>query len=377
MTIIIVDDNEQNLYHLQFMLGGKGYKVIAAANGAEALEKARKSPPDLIISDILMPVMDGFTLCREWKKDESLRLIPFVFYTATYIHEKDREFALSLGAEEFLVKPQEPDLFLKTIGEIINNVHDFPAISPVEREEPAEEDESGYLKQYNAVLIRKLEDKMQELEKNNSELEKAKDCIRKGYIETIQRLTTTAEYKDKDTGSHLRRIGLYAKLMAEVMGLTAENSELLYITAPMHDLGKIGIPEQILLKPGPLTVDEFEAVKKHTVIGAAIFKGSDSVFLKMAETIALSHHEKWDGSGYPHGLKKDEIPVESRIISIVDQYDAIRSRRPYKPPYDHRTAYRILTEGDEKSNPDHFDPEILKAFKKCHEKFNEIYEKFQ
>ncbi|GEM_PF-744365 len=374
MTIIIVDDNEQNRYQLQVLLGGNGYKVVTASNGAEALAEARKNPPDLIISDILMPVMDGFTLCREWKKDERLRLIPFIFYTATYTHEQDRQFALNLGAEKFIVKPQEPEDFIRLVQEVIQNVHDFPASPPDITMESSAQEESGYLKQYNAVLVRKLEDKMQQLEKKNRELEKMRDDIKKGYIETIQRLTVTAEYKDKTTGCHLKRIGLYAKLMAEVMGLSATIAETLYITGPMHDLGKIGICDEILLKPGPLTPEEFETVKKHTLIGAEILKGSDSEFLKIAARIALFHHEKWDGSGYPYGLKKNEIPIESRIMSIADQYDAIRSRRPYKPPYDHKTAYKIITEGDNKSNPGQFDPDILNAFKRCHERFNEIYE---
>jgi putative two-component system response regulator len=376
MTILIVDDNEQNIYQLQFLLGGNGYKVVTAANGAEALEKARQNPPDLIISDILMPVMDGFTLCREWKKDERLRSIPFIFYTATYIHDQDREFALKLGAERFLFKPQEPEVFIRTIREVIQQVSSSPKRPPSAPVESLPE-EKLYLKQYNSVLIRKLEDKMLQLEKKNRELGEAKDCIKKSYIETIQRLTITSEYRDKETGSHLRRIGLYAKLLAEVMGLSEDIAEVLYITSSMHDVGKIGIPDKILLKPGPLTAAEFEIVKKHTVIGAEILKGSNCDFLKIAEKIALSHHEKWDGSGYPYGLKKEEIPVECRIIAISDQYDAIRSQRPYKPPMDHQIAYKILTEGDAKSNPAHFDPSVLEAFKKCHKEFIKIYESVQ
>jgi putative two-component system response regulator len=377
MTILIVDDNEQNLYQLQVLLGGNGYKVVNASNGAEALEKARQNPPDLIISDILMPVMDGFTLCREWKKDENLRLVPFIFYTATYTNEKDREFAMRLGAEQFLVKPQEPEVFIKTIKDVVQKVKDSPQrLMPRPVEESVEE-ESGYLKQYNVVLIHKLEDKMQQLEKKNRELEEKKDEIKKGYIESIQRLTITAEYRDRETGSHLRRIGLYAKLMADVMNLSGDIAEMLYITASMHDIGKIGISEKILLKPGPLTAEEFEIVKKHTIIGAEILSGSNGRFLKFAEKIALSHHEKWDGSGYPYRLKKEEIPVEIRIITISDQYDAIRSKRPYKPPFDHKTAYKILTEGDRKSNPGHFDPAVLEAFKKCHKEFDNIYTSYK
>ncbi|HNS32079.1 MAG TPA: response regulator [bacterium] len=374
MTILIVDDDEQNLYMLQVLLKRKGYKVISALNGAEALTKGRQNPPDLVISDILMPVMDGFTLCREWKKDISLKSIPFIFYTATYTHQQDREFALNLGAERFIVKPEEPEVLVKTLNEVIEQAGSPGPVQITEKVPSSTEEETGYLKQYNAALIRKLENKMLQLEDKNRELEKTRDGIRKGYIETIQRLTVTAEYRDKETGLHLRRIGLFAKLLADTMGLSAEMAEMLYITAPMHDLGKIGISDKILLKPGPLTPEEFEMAKKHTVIGSAILKGSDSKFLKMAEMIALSHHERWDGTGYPNGLKKEEIPVEIRIMSIVDQYDAIRSLRPYKPPFDHQTAYRILTEGDYKSNPGHFDPAILEAFRKCHKQLNEIYE---
>jgi len=180
MTILIVDDNEPNLYQLQVLLGGNGYQIVTAVNGAEALIKARQNPPDLIISDILMPVMDGFALCREWKKDEHLRQIPFVFYTATYTDERDREFALSLGAERFLVKPEEPEVFVRTIREVIQQVQRPPAPSaPPAANTPArlpvqvpQEEEAGYLMQYNEVLIRKLEAKMQQLEQANRELQR-------------------------------------------------------------------------------------------------------------------------------------------------------------------------------------------------------------
>jgi PAS domain S-box-containing protein len=170
MTILIVDDNEPDLYQLQVLLGGNGYQVVTAVNGAKALTKARQNPPDLIVSDILMPVMDGFALCREWKKDERLRQIPFVFYTATYTDERDREFALSLGAEQFLVKPQEPEVFIRTIREVIQQVQRPPAPPARLPVQVPQEEEAGYLKQYNEALIRKLEAKMQQLEQANREL---------------------------------------------------------------------------------------------------------------------------------------------------------------------------------------------------------------
>ncbi|MFA6290819.1 MAG: response regulator [Victivallales bacterium] len=170
MNIFIVDDNEQNLYQLQILLGGCGYQVISAANGAEALTKARQNPPDLVISDILMPVMDGFALCREWKKDERLKNIPFIFYSATYTDDRDREFALSLGAEQFLVKPEEPDVFIRKVWEVIWKVK--PTAGAVSVMGDATQDEGdGFLKQYNEVLVRKLESKMLQLEQANRELE--------------------------------------------------------------------------------------------------------------------------------------------------------------------------------------------------------------
>ena len=172
MAILIVDDNEPNLCLLQILLSGNGYQVVSAANGVEALAKARQNPPDLVISDILMPVMDGFALCREWKKDERLRQIPFVFYTATYTDEYDREFALSLGAEQFLVKPLEPEAFMRTILEVIQQVQRPPAAPTRMPIEAPQQEEVGYLKQYNEVLIRKLEAKMEQLEQVNRELER-------------------------------------------------------------------------------------------------------------------------------------------------------------------------------------------------------------
>jgi CheY-like chemotaxis protein len=177
-TVLVVDDNEQNLYQLQVLLAGSGYEVVCAANGSEALARARQTPPDVIVSDILMPVMDGFSLCREWKKDERLRAVPFIFYTATYTEDRDREFALSLGAERFMVKPVEPEEFLRNIREVLRPTESRsaapapPADAPVPRPAPAPAEEAVYLRQYNETLIRKLERKMQQLEQANRELER-------------------------------------------------------------------------------------------------------------------------------------------------------------------------------------------------------------
>ena len=196
MTILIVEDNEPNLCLLQILLSRNGYQVVSAANGAEALAKARQNPPDLVVSDILMPVMDGFALCREWKKDERLRQIPFVFYTATYTDEQDREFALSLGAEQFLVKPMDSKVFMRTILEVIRQVQRPPAApTRVPIETPQQEEEAGYLKQYNEVLIRKLEAKVEQLEQVNRELER--NIIEREKAETKLKKSEHALREDK------------------------------------------------------------------------------------------------------------------------------------------------------------------------------------
>ncbi|MDR3677093.1 MAG: PAS domain-containing protein, partial [Acidobacteriota bacterium] len=238
MTILIVDDNEMNLYQLQVLLGASGYQVVTAANGAEALTTARQNPPDLIVSDILMPVMDGFALCHEWKKDERLRQIPFIFYTATYTDERDRQFALSLGAEQFLVKPEEPEVFMRTIREVIQQVQlppAPPASLPVE--EPPKE-ESGYLRQYNDVLIRKLEQKMQKLEVANRELER--DITQRKRVEQELRRVNRALQTISECNQALVRATEESHLLDDICGILVREGgyRMAWVGFGEHDEGK-------------------------------------------------------------------------------------------------------------------------------------------
>jgi putative two-component system response regulator len=220
---------------------------------------------------------------------------------------------------------------------------------------------------------RKLENTIQEKTK---ELSHALSTISNMNNEMIMRLTAAAESKDDHTGKHISRIGIYANIIAERMEMPSDFIKKITLASAMHDIGKIGIPDEILLKPGYLTLEEFEIIKRHTTIGAKILSGSAYPMIQMSASIALNHHERWDGTGYPGSLKGQDIPIEARIIMICDIYDALRSRRPYKPPFDHQKAFTIITQGDIQTLPDHFDPDVLHAFIKISSAFDDIFNKY-
>jgi putative two-component system response regulator len=198
--------------------------------------------------------------------------------------------------------------------------------------------------------------------------------LQESYQETIFTMIRAAEYKDKDTGAHVQRISYYCSALSERLGLDPGFRDKLFFASPMHDIGKIGIPDHILLKPGRFTPDEREVMNGHTVLGAKILGNSKSPYLNMGADIALSHHERWDGGGYPNGTRGEAIPLSARITNICDVYDALRSKRPYKPAFDHLKAVDIVTRGDSRIQPESFDPVILEAFKQNHELFREIFE---
>jgi len=192
--------------------------------------------------------------------------------------------------------------------------------------------------------------------------------------EIIERLTAAAELRDEDTGVHISRIGKYAQRLSYQLGLPEVFTENISVASAMHDVGKIGIPDSILLKPGPLTEEEFTCIKQHTIIGEKILRGSSHAMLQMGTIIAATHHERWDGTGYPFGLKGENTPIEGRIVMLADQYDALRNSRVYKPAFSHAKSSDILLNGDGRTLPQHFEPKILEAFREIEDEFDEIFE---
>ncbi|MFW5769825.1 MAG: HD domain-containing phosphohydrolase [Spirochaetota bacterium] len=341
-TVMVVDDEVVNCRLVDAILTPLGYRVVTAQNGKEALEKVESYNPDVILLDIMMPVLDGFQTVQKLKSDEHTRLIPVVMVTALQDVE-DRVKALEAGADDFLTKPIEKVELHARVNSLIK------------------------VKSYNDQMKnyqQKLEEEvLQRTEELTSTLEKLKFAS----LDTILRLSKAAEYRDEDTGAHILRMSNYASLIAEHMGLPSKTVEAILYAAPLHDIGKIGIPDSILLKPGKLTPNEWEIMKKHTLFGAKILEGSEG-YLQFGRMIALTHHEKWDGSGYPRGLKGTSIPLAGRIVAIADVFDALSSKRPYKEPFSIEKTFSIIRE----SSGSHLDPEVVDTFFKISDEIQDI-----
>ncbi len=332
-VILVVDDQPQNIELLDAYLVPQGYEVVKATSGEEALGKLSGSQIDLILLDVMMPGMDGFEVTRRIRQDDKDRLLPIILVTALRETE-DRVKGIEAGCDDFLSKPVDKMELLARVQSLLK------------------------VKAYNDLMSnyqRRLES---EVTKSTEELRRAYESIKAASLDTIYRLSMASECKDEDTGAHIKRMSRYSAAVARRMGLTESTIETILYAAPMHDVGKIGIPDLILVKPAKLDRAEWEIMKLHTVIGARILKGSDAEFIRLGETIAQCHHERWDGSGYPFGLKGTEIPIAGRITAIADVFDALICKRPYKDPFSVDKSLAIIREG----KGTHFDPEVVDAF---------------
>lgn len=331
--ILVVDDEERNLRLMEAMLIPLGYEVLKALDGEEALNKVQEHSPDVILLDIMMPRMDGFEVARRLKEKEETRIIPIVMVTALREVE-DRVKALALGADDFLSKPVEKTELRARVQSLV-------------KVKAYHDSQRNYQKDLEAEVAQKTEQIRKNLEK-----------LKEASLNTIMRLARAAEYKDEDTGAHILRMSSYASAIARYLNTGDNPAQWLLYAAPMHDIGKIGIPDRILLKPGKLSPEEWEIMKKHTIIGGHILEGARTGYEKLAQIIALTHHEKWDGSGYPKGLKGKEIPLVGRITAIADVFDALTSKRPYKEAFSVDKSFAIIREG----LGSHFDPQVVEAF---------------
>lgn len=347
--IMIVDDEPYNILVARKFLAGLGYRnFVAISNSETVIETLRRQPPDVILLDIMMPKVSGLDILQVMHADPALRGIPVIVLTAT-VDTAVKTRALELGAADFLSKPLDPS-----------------DLAPRMRNVLAAKTHRDQLQAHLKQLEQQVSEQLRDLELSRQEV--------------MTCLARAAEYRDDDTGQHVTRVGRYAAIIADELGFDRQAVEDLELAAQLHDVGKIGIPDAVLLKPGKLEPDEFELIqqhckfgkniiqpitdtdwgrlKRHTDIGGRILDGPSSPLLKLAAKIAQTHHEKWDGNGYPLGLAGEDIPIEGRITAVADVYDALSSARPYKKAFPRAKCFQILEEG----RGTHFDPKVLDAF---------------
>lgn len=340
--LLIVEDSPDSIKLIRHALESL-YSLNFALDGATALDSAVRQLPDLILLDVDLPGLNGFDICRRFKQQPLTRDIPVIFLTAL-TGQSDEALGLAAGGSDFIGKPFNPDLLKARI-----RIH-------------------LELKMHRDRLDRLVAER-------TAELVKTREAV-------VASLAILAEFRDQETGMHTQRTRAYVRCLAEAarrQGVAITDSAVEWIsqTAQLHDIGKVGIPDAILLKPGSLTDEEFEVIKRHTLIGGEAIRRAESIigqntFLHFAREIAEYHHEHWDGSGYPHGLRGSAIPISAQLMSLVDVYDALANERPYKPALPHARVVSIILNGDGRTRPEHFSPIVLQAFRSCHDEFEAI-----
>lgn len=343
-NILVVDDDEHHRRLLNLYLESEGYTVRDAASGSAAFSCIAQQRPDLILLDVILPDINGFEITRLLKQSKETSSIPIVMVTGLD-DRAARLRALEAGVEDFLTKPVDR-------SELVVRVRNLLTVKQY----------ADFLRHHNRLLERQVEEKTQQ--------------VRQQCIATVMTLARAAEYRDETTGSHVNRISHYTVALAEMLGLDTEFRDQIFYASPMHDIGKLAIPDHILLKPGLLTKNEWAIMQTHTTMGREILQTHSSPYLEMGCDIAVSHHEFWDGTGYPLGLKGEAIPLAARIMAICDVYDALRCRRPYKQPKNHSDTIEVMRIGDHRVRPSQFDPQIFDTFMTHHKQFEQIYTEF-
>ncbi len=324
--VLVADDRIENLKLIEAILLPLGYNIITVNNGKQAIDKIKTIEPDIALINVLMPEVDGIEVCRLIKADKQTSTIPVIIITALDDTES-KIMALSAGADEFLTKPIDRSELILRIKNLLK------------------------IKQHVDSLNKIINEKTRSLQSTI-------ETLKQSQIETIYKLSKAVEYMDQNIGNHNERVSRYVMIITNALGISRDEAETISVASCMHDIGKIGVPQSILLKPDSLTTNEFKQVKEHTTIGANILSSAGSKILDLAAEIALTHHERWDGNGYPRGLAGNLIPITGRITAIADVFDALTMKKTYRPAFSVENAIEAINAESGK----HLDPELVDVF---------------